>query len=258
MALLVHGLGAHSAWFEAAARELVKQGFFVIAYDQCGFGSRRNVPFKSYKQWINDLSTVVAFTRATYEGLPLLLMGNSMGALVVMAASRQVDVDGLVIFSPGFDGHPDAFSLGYKLKSILSAVVLPQREIELPYGFEIVSRAESVRTWLESDPQKRAAVPGSMLVQLLLLSQNVLANLKQVNAPLLMITAGKERVVNNEVNLRLFNRLVAPQKKHICMQESWHDLMFDPVVDEVAAEIAGWQTALAQTPKSSWLATADQ
>lgn len=244
VALLVHGLGAHSAWFEAAARQLAARGFLVYAYDQRGFGSRRDLNLNSYKEWIDDLALVVAYIDQLHPGKALYLMGNSMGALVVMAASSLVKVDGIVIFSPGFDGHPETFTLAYKVKSIISALFSPKTNVELPYNTEVVSRDRGVRDWIDKDKDKRLSVPGAMLFQLLQLSNKVVAGLKRVQVPVLMITAGKERVVNNPLNEKLFARLEAPAKKHVRMHEAFHDLMFDPLVDEVADEIVGWQEEL--------------
>lgn len=244
IALLVHGLGAHSGWFEAAAKELAARGFFVLAYDQRGHGSRADIALSGYKEWIDDLAALLRELKSQYSGTPFYLMGNSMGGLVVMASSRFVEPDGIVIFSPGFDGHPKTFSLGYKFQSVLSALTNPQKVVILPYGFEIVTRDLEVRKWLDADPAKKKGLPGYMLFELLKLSQNVIANLKSVNVPVLMLTAGQEKVVNNEVNEKLFKRLSAPSKKHVHMEEAWHDLMFDPLVDEVADQIKIWQKEL--------------
>ena len=241
LALLVHGLGAQSGWFEAAAKELAARGFFVLAYDQRGHGSRADVSLASYKEWIDDLAELLRQLKARYSSMPFYLMGNSMGGLVVMASSHLVEPDGIVIFSPGFDGHPQTFSLGYKFRSIFCALTSPLKPVALPYGFEIVTRDLAVRDWLEADPLKKKGLPGYMLFELLKLSQNVIANLKSVHVPVLMITAGQEKVVNNQVNEKLFKRLTAPSKKHVHMEEAWHDLMFDPQVDEVADAIKVWQ-----------------
>src|SRR5271155_2430231 len=54
--LLVHGLGAHSGWFEALARRLKVRNLFVLSYDQVGFGKRRQEKFTSGKQWFDDLA----------------------------------------------------------------------------------------------------------------------------------------------------------------------------------------------------------
>ncbi len=244
--LLVHGLGAHGAWFEGAARELMKRGYLVLAYDQRGFGDRAALPLNSYNEWIGDLVSIVKHFRQSFNQLPLFLLGNSMGALVVMGASKSLDVDGIVICSPGFDGHPQAFSTSYKLNAIFSALFAPKRIVNLPYNLDRVTRVEAVRSFISNDPLKKMAVPGSMLLQLLKLSKSVLASLKQVHVPVLMITAGQEKVVDNVVNLKVFQRLSAPSKKHIEITEGWHDLMFDPLVDEVADEILNWQASMAK------------
>lgn len=242
--LLVHGLGAHSAWFEAMARLLAGHGLRVFAFDQKGFGARGGESLNSYKEWTGDLVALVAQLKALpeFEGsrLPFVLMGNSMGALVVMAAAQEIQVDGLVIFSPGFEGYPGTFTLSYKLKTIFSALCAPSREIQLPYQMDLVTRDLSVRKYLENDEIKKMAVPGRMLTELLKLSTLVVASLKTVNVPVLMFTAGVEKIVDNVVNLRLFDKLQAPSKEHVHMDEAWHDLMFDPQVDEVAVRSASW------------------
>lgn len=245
--LLVHGLGAHSAWFEAMGRLLAGYGFRVYAYDQKGFGSRAKEELHSYKEWIDDLKDVVSQLKKTNvpsrdgASRPLFLMGNSMGALVVMAAAQRMQgVDGIVIFSPGFEGFPGTFTIPYKIKAVLSALLAPSKEVRLPYEMDLVTRDLSVRKYLRDDEIKKMAVPGRMLTELLKLSNTVVASLKAVNVPVLMFTAGVEKIVNNVVNLRLFEKLEAPSKEHIHMAEAWHDLMFDPLVDEVADRSASW------------------
>lgn len=247
IAVLVHGLGAHSAWFEAFARCMQNRGILLAAYDQRGFGTRMNSSFESYKQWGDDLVAVSAFLRKRYE-LELFLMGNSMGALVVMLAHERVQADGLAIFSPGFDGNPKSFSLAYKIKSVVSAIFNPLKEIELPYNLELVSREESVRQWLQADSMKRLAVPGYMLLELLKLTLALKPALQNPRSPVLMLTAGNEHIVNNELNLKVFAGLNAPAKRHICFAEAWHDLMFDPLVDDVSEAVAAWQNELLLKP----------
>src|SRR3990167_7701064 len=49
LGLLVHGLGAHSGWFEAMGRRLKVRRIYAMAYDQIGFGKRQDQPFFSYQ-----------------------------------------------------------------------------------------------------------------------------------------------------------------------------------------------------------------
>lgn len=249
--LLVHGLGAQSAWFEAMARQLVLQGLLVYAYDQRGFGTRGGEAVLSYTDWIDDLAFLVKKLRESQseQGRPFVLLGNSMGALVAMAALQGLSVDGIVICSPGFEGNNEIFTIPYRIKSIISAIFAPDKDIKLPYRVDLVTRDLSVRAWLDNDHEKKMAVPGRMLFELLKLSK--LSNLKTVNVPVLMFTAGVERIVDNQVNKRIFAKLQAPAKQHIHMAEAWHDLMFDPQVDEVAEQTVSWIRSLKGSGKSA-------
>src|ERR1700723_3361840 len=79
-ALLVHGLGAHSGWFEAFGRRLKVNSIFVLAYDQLGFGKRGNEHFHSYEQWLDDLATAYRYQKQLIGDKPVFILANSMGA----------------------------------------------------------------------------------------------------------------------------------------------------------------------------------
>ncbi|MBY0356455.1 MAG: lysophospholipase [Candidatus Obscuribacterales bacterium] len=241
--ILVHGLGAHGAWFEAMARQLKVRRWHAIAYDQKGFGLRQNEKVESYKDWIDELCQLFNQVKSANPNKPVYLLGNSMGALVVLAACALIKPDGIIIASPGLDGHPETFTLGYKLTSLFKAVISPSSEVALPYSSEKSTRTEEVKKWLEQDSYQRKAVPGQMLFELLKLSFAI-RGIVEVRVPVLMVTAGHERVVNNELNFRFFQELRAPFKASKHFGEAWHDLMFDPAVDEVADAIVDWQSEL--------------
>lgn len=243
-AILVHGLGAHSGWFEAFGRRLKVRRVYALAYDQLGFGKRRNQRFLSAQQWIDDLVTVYQHVKSQVGDMPVYLIGNSMGALITLAAVESINPDGLIMFSPGFEGYPGTFTLKFRLGAIFSALTQPDREVSLPYATESVSRDASIREWINQDPERRMAVPGRMLLELLKLTRRVSAQHKNVRTPLLMATAGIDRVVDNRVNMMAFSKFGCSNKTHKCYQESWHDLMFDPAIDEVADEAVGWMTNL--------------
>jgi acylglycerol lipase len=239
--LLIHGLGAHSGWFEAFARQLKIRHIYAVAYDHIGFGSQRDVPFFSYKQWLDDLIRIFDQLKATLPvGKPVFLVGNSMGGLLSLVSVEFIHPDGLVLLSPGFDGHPQTFTNLYRLKAIISALLTPDKEVALPYGPELVTRDESTRLWIGKDPEGRFRVPGKHLLQLLKLSNATKGTAGQVKMPVLMLTAGYDKIVNNKVNEAFFERLTAPGKRAKHFAEAWHDLMFDPLVDEVAEEVVQW------------------
>jgi alpha-beta hydrolase superfamily lysophospholipase len=235
-ALLVHGLGAHSGWFEGFGRRLKIRRIYTV-----GFGRRRQQLFTSYDQWLDDLNTAFDFVRATIGEKPLYIMGNSMGAAVALRAVSNGDISptGLVLLSPGFDGHPSAFTMPFKVRALWQALTTPDVEIELPYTTDLVTRDLSVRQWIKNDPERRFSVPARMLLELLKLSSDLASRSRKVQCPVFMLNAGMDKIVNTSVSDKLFNGLLCPKKRKT-FPDAWHDLMFDPVIDEMTNEIVSW------------------
>ncbi|MCB1973299.1 MAG: alpha/beta fold hydrolase, partial [Burkholderiaceae bacterium] len=83
--LLVHGLGEHAGRYHAVAQHLNAWGFAVRAYDQYGHGQSGGPRggLNHDMRLLDDLADMVDATRARApEGLPLVLLGHSMGGLV--------------------------------------------------------------------------------------------------------------------------------------------------------------------------------
>lgn len=241
-ALLLHGLGGHSAWFEAFASRLKAQGIFALAYDQLGFGKRRQEKFLSYEQWLDDLQIAYEYQKKLLPDKPLFILANSMGAAVALkaVASARIHPAGLAMFSPGMDGHPRTFSLPYRIRALLTAWTQPDSEIALPYTVELVTRQESVQKWLLHDPERRFAVPARMLWELLKMTSNLHQEARRIHCPAFMCEAGIDQLVDRAANERMWKQLGSAEKKQRLFAEAWHDLMFDPVLDEVVAEITNW------------------
>ncbi len=248
-AILVHGLGAHSGWFEALGRRLRIRRIYSIAYDQVGFGKRQEEEFTSYNQWLNDLETAFAYARRTIGDKPLYVMGNSMGAVVSVRAlgDRLIDPMGLVMFSPGFDGNPEVFTLPFRVKALWQALTAPDTDVTLPYSPEMVTRDLGVRKWILNDPERRFTVPARMLLELLKITNDISARSKHIICPTIMFSAGVEKIVNPKVSEKIFAGLTCSKEKHV-YQEAWHDLMFDPIIDEMSDRLAAW---ISQTSKTN-------
>jgi alpha-beta hydrolase superfamily lysophospholipase len=250
-AVLVHGLGAHSGWFEALGRRLKVRRVYAVAYDQVGFGRRRQEQLTSKQQWFDDLVSAYAYVRKMVKDKPVFVMGNSMGAAVALkvVADGKVKPSGLVMFSPGFDGHPSRFTWSYKIPALLSAFADPEKEVKLPYTPENITPTKSVQTWLYNDPDMRFSPTGKMLLELLKLSMTM-PKARSVACPVLMLKGGAlDTIVDGKASQRIFERLEAPSKREHVFDEAWHDLMFDPVIDDLVREVCDWMSALGAAEK---------
>ncbi len=242
--LLVHGLGAHAGWFEGFARRLADNGLFAFSYDQVGFGKRRKEKFYSRQQWLDDLSASHEYLQSLVGDKPLYLAGNSMGAVVAINQASTIRPAALLLFSPGFDGHPVTFNWPYKIAALLTGLILPENQIELPYTVDDITPSQSVRDFLNNDPDRRFTLDARMGVELLKLTRATQSKIKNVPCPMLMATAGVEKIVDNRISEQMFQKLSAPGKKRLRFDNAWHDLMFDPCLDELVCEVISWLDSL--------------
>jgi alpha-beta hydrolase superfamily lysophospholipase len=96
-ALIVHGLGEHAGRYELLARWLNSKGVAVRAYDQFGHGhsegSRGGLLREG--QLPEHLGELAAATmkHSSFSSRPLVVIGHSLGGLVVASAIRRSLVD---------------------------------------------------------------------------------------------------------------------------------------------------------------------
>jgi alpha-beta hydrolase superfamily lysophospholipase len=243
-ALLVHGLGGHSAWFEALGRRLKVQRMFVVAYDQVGFGKRIDQKFTSYSQWLDDLLSAYDYQKSLIGDKPLYIFANSMGAAVALKAAAEGYVlpAGMAIFSPGIEGNKQTFPLAFRISALWSAWTKPDKLITLPYGVNEITSNEQIRLRLAKDPLMRTRVPGRMLWELLKMTSNMPTRCSKIACPVIMLSAGQDKIVDVATNEALFSSLQT-KKTSKTYDKAWHDLMFDGALDDVVQDLAAWMEA---------------
>lgn len=104
LVIAVHGFNDYSRAFETVAPRLGRAGIGMIAYDQRGFGmSAGTGTWAGLEHYATDLRSLTFSVQVKYPGVPIYLLGESMGAAVVISAlSRHGDlpVTGVILSAP--------------------------------------------------------------------------------------------------------------------------------------------------------------
>ena len=99
--LLIHGIAEHSGRYERTGTLFAAGGVEVSAFDLRGFGGSggRRAFVRRWDEYLDDVEDRLAALR---EGLPLVLMGHSMGGLIALTyvTSGRPAPDLLVLSSP--------------------------------------------------------------------------------------------------------------------------------------------------------------
>lgn len=91
IAVLCHGYGEHVGRYQGAARTLNDAGAAVYGADHVGHGrsdgERALIP--DYEAVVADLHRVVEHAREQHPGLPVLLIGHSMGGMIAARYTQR-------------------------------------------------------------------------------------------------------------------------------------------------------------------------
>lgn len=172
---LVHGMCGCKERFMPLIDFMTSHGIACVAGDHRGHGAsikeKRDLGYMyhgGYKALVEDMKMVSDWSRSEFSGLPLFLLGHSMGALAARVYTKKYDsdIDGLILCgSPSWN---PATPFGIVLTWILMMLNLDRFR---PAVFqELTSRrynrkfiSEGHRAWTCSDPQVRESFAANPL-----------------------------------------------------------------------------------------------
>ncbi|CAM5659854.1 alpha/beta hydrolase [Streptomyces aurantiogriseus] len=104
VALLVHGYGEHAGRYEKVADVLAGHGAAVFAVDHVGHGrsAGERVVIEDFEDVVTDVHTVAGLARAAHPGLPVVVIGHSMGGLIAARHAQRYgdELAALVLSGP--------------------------------------------------------------------------------------------------------------------------------------------------------------
>jgi alpha-beta hydrolase superfamily lysophospholipase len=92
VAVIAHGLGEHAQRYAPVALALMAQGLAVVAHDHRGHGRSEGQRgrMRTDDDLLHDLALLIDAARAAYPGLPVLLLGHSMGGVLAARFAAEL------------------------------------------------------------------------------------------------------------------------------------------------------------------------
>ena len=107
--IALHGFNDYGNFFAAPGAYLARQGIAAYAYDLRGFGGAQGRGiWPGVEAYADDLGAMTELVRARHPGVPLYLLGASMGGAVIMVAMTADDpppADGIILSAPAVWGR---------------------------------------------------------------------------------------------------------------------------------------------------------
>ena len=250
--LALHGFNDYSKSFEKPASFWAKRRIITYAYDQRGFGEAPHPGrFASTETLIADLATASRLVQTYHPELPLYLLGESMGAAVIMAGhtgSERLALDhqaggGIVLAAPAVWGR-ETMNPFMRAALWIGAHTMPWLKVS-GRGLKIrpSDNVEMLRA-LARDPLIIKETRIDALYGLVNLMDAALSAAPRLNGRTLILYGAKEELIPGRSIDSLVGRLPENRTRRIAYYaKGFHMLLRDLGATAVYGDVAAWITA---------------
>lgn len=241
--VVVHGYGEHCGRYEGLAAALTTAGFHVHVYDQRGHGNspgERGV-VGSIDELAEDLGRFLDFCARQQPVVPLFLLGQSLGGLVLVHALARspLSFSGAIFCSP-FLAVPSRIPRWKHRLAPLLGRFLPELPVDRVNPADI-SRIPEVVAAFQADPLVYhgpvRARTGAAIARAL---DALPALLPKLELPLLILHGTRDAIAPFAGSELLQERAASPDRTFRAIVGGYHELLQDLDRDDVIGYIVEW------------------
>ena len=243
--LCIHGLSGAACDFGPLGRRLSSEGLAVWAVNLRGQGHDldhgRRGHFLEPQQWRADL---VTFVHTHLDGLPLFVVGESMGSLAAVdaVANGALRPVRLVLSVPVTETRTPVPAWVVALMRRLAGVcprmkLSPLRFVHGKTALPRLTADDDYMAYLQTIPHRVGGFTLGFLCKFQELMQQTSENAERLDAPTLMLAAGRDVFIRPDQSRSFFERVAAKEKEFVLYPEShhllWHDVDKADVLDRI-------------------------
>jgi acylglycerol lipase len=173
---------------------------------------------------------------------PPFLLAISWGGKLALTLERLHPglTRGLVLVAPGLCPRVKP-PLGQRLRIAWSRLLAPDRLFPIPLDdAELFTATPRWQSYIRDDPLSLRRATARLLVASVFLDIAARRSVGHVRVPVLLLLAGKDRIIDNARTRAYLQRLASADKEVIEYPEAHHTLEFEPDPTPVFADVAAW------------------
>lgn len=243
--VISHGFAEHSGRYAHVAERLATEGYACYAVDHRGHGQSegRRGNLNRMSEVCADLGQVIALASERHDGLPLVLLGHSLGGLIaldyVTSSDQTATLCGLIL-----SGAVMVPSVGSKVERLAAKVlssIAPNLGLVPPLDSSTISRDPDVVTAYDADPLNyRGKIGARVGAEALAAIDRVTGRLSTISLPVLVLH-GTDDQLSAPSGSQLVADRVASQDVTLTLHDGlYHEIFNEPEQQAVLDEVVGW------------------
>lgn len=242
----LHGFNDYRRAFALAAPLCAEAGWAFYAYDQRGFGAAPHPGiWPGHDALAADATAAARLIRARHPGLTLAMLGESMGAAVLLVAAASGDpppADAYVLSAPAVWGGETMGRFGRWLLD-LAAHTVPALGIVGGSPFIRASDNAAALSAMARDPLVRKSTRVDAVYGLVALMDAALAAAARFAAPALILYGARDDLVPKRAIAALAARLpglASGRQRALVYPDGYHLLLRDTIRARVVGDVLAW------------------
>ena len=246
---VVHGYGEHGGRYRGLAENMAARGYAVHVYDLRGHGRSggRRGHLGRFTDYLDDTAAYLEAVREEQPGLPLFLLGHSLGGLIATAYVEDRPTDalaGLILSSPFLRLGMPVSPLRLSAARLLS-VVAPAMNVGNTIDPTALSHERDVVKAYDTDPLNHHVATARWAAEVLAAQGAALSAAGAIRLPFLLLYGDADAVADPEASRELFTGAGSADKTMHCYEGYYHEIFNEIGRETVFADLAAWLAARA-------------
>ena len=242
--VMIHGIQSHAGWYEFSCRRLSEAGFNVSFLDRRGSGmndqDRGDAP--GFRRLLDDIAEFLKDVKVRNPARRIFLVAISWGGNLAVALQRRHPglVDAIALLCPGFFPKVKP-PFRERLRIASSRLFNPRKLFPIPLNDpELFTATPRWQQFILDDPLSLRQATARLLVESFRLDGYLRFCPAYLHVPVLLLLAGRDRIIDNDRTRRFVNRFASADKEVIEYSEAHHTLEFEPQPERFVDDLRRW------------------
>lgn len=234
--VVVHGLAEHLGRYGYLKDRLNAFGYGVYRYDNRGHGRSGGERgyLSSFTDYIADADVIVTMARKENPGVPVFMLGHSMGGFIAAAygVKHPEKLQGIILSGAATASiievvnalGPDTDPLT-RLPNSLSALICTDEKVVEDY---------------DTDPLVLKEITAKLMLEFGAGIRWLEGNLKSFHYPCLILHGGDDRIVPQRCSQLFYEKISSSDKELKIYEGLFHEILNESKRDQVIEDIHNW------------------
>ncbi len=245
--MAIHGGLAHGGDYVTPALYFKQKGVATVSYDMVGHNRQKRVHITSFDQFLDDGELFLKWVKSQYPGVPIFIMGHSMGGLIAthLGLKRLADeesIKGYIVSSPYLVNNVKIPAVIKALSGLLSTF-LPKLKAPVMDFTDVLTHDPAITQRHRKDEKdfiRASECTCRFAVELTEAQSQLEAILPSWKHPLFAVVAGKDKLAAPEGIMNMFKLINQNLIECHFYSENYHENFNEVNRNEIFEKINTW------------------